>query len=344
MRTLGKTSALVAVGALVACSTTHASAFAGGSGATAQVVTTPAEPVPATTQGAPASVATQPGPTPTATQRALPASAPSAASDASARASRRQDIRSMEVLLTQALQTGAQDLARQLKVSEPNSAFVTGTGRARGFILDGHGIFFDVDVPGMRQSVIWSAQMLELEQQRQNMLRFLANSSLDDPRRKMAEANLRQIARLMGAGPDQIVITNPTTNTELVRPGQVTATAVHDSTSSPGPGPGARALAAQAPASPVQPVQQPRDPNELYTDSVKMALIDAMLKYSAFLKIGENEWLTVAASDSDGPQAPGQLEETSRILISIRGSDLAAFQSGKLTREEVLKKVEVKEF
>ena len=75
----------------------------------------------------------------------------------------------MEVLLTQALQNGAQDLARQLKMTDPNSMFVTGTGRARGFILDGHGIFFDVDVPEMRQSVVWSTQMLELEQQRRGL-------------------------------------------------------------------------------------------------------------------------------------------------------------------------------
>ena len=308
MRTLGRTSSFVAVGTLVACTAAQASA---------QVITTPAEQPPAAAQSAP--LPARPEPT---------------------RESRRQDIKAMEGLLTQALQIGAQELARQLKVSEPNSAFVTGTGRARGFILEGHGIFFDVDVPGMRQSVIWSAQMLELEQQRQNMQRFLANSPPDDPRRKMAEASLRQIARLMGAGPGEIVISNPT-NTQLVPapPGQVaaqTVAPVSDTTTT--------AAASQAPRNPMEQVQQLRDPNELYTDSVKTALIDAMLKYSGFLKIRDNEWLTVAASDSDGPQTPGQLDETSRILISIKGSDLTAFQSGKLSREEVWKKVEVREF
>lgn len=247
----------------------------------------------------------------------------------------------MEVLLTEALQKGAQDLARQLKVSEPNSAFVTGTGRARGFILDGHGIFFDVDVPGMRQSVVWSAQMLELEQQRQDILRFLAGSAPDDPRRKMAEATLRLIARQMGAGPGEIVIANPTRNTQIAPPNRVVG-AVAETVSDSAPA--ARALAPLESPAAVPRVQQRQDPNELYTDSVKNALIDAMLKYSGFLKIRDTEWLTVAASDSDGPQTPGQVEETSRILISIRGSDLAAFQSGKLTREEVWKKVEVREF
>ena len=320
MRTQGKTLTLVAVGALVACSPTHASA---------QV--TPAAPAPVTTQTTSE---------PVAIQSASPALA---ASDAAERASRRQDIRSMEVLLTQALQTGAQDLARQLKVFDPNSAFVTGTGRARGFILDGHGVFFDVDVPEMRQSVIWSAQMLQLEQQRQYYQSFLANSSPDDPRRKVAEASLRQIVRQMGGAPGEVVLPNPTTNTELTRPGRVAGAVVAEPVSD-GTAAGARSAVAQNPGAPVQPVQQLRDPNELYTDSVKNALIDVMLKFSGPLKIRESEWLTVAASDSEAPQPPGPLQETSRILISIKGSDLTAYQSGKLSRDEVMKKVAVREF
>jgi hypothetical protein len=322
MRTLGKTSALVAAGAFVACTTARAAASPDGFRGS-QVATAPAAPMPAAAQA------------PEAQAPAAPSATPAG------RESRRQDIKSMELLLTQALQNGAQELARQLKVSEPNSAFVTGTGRARGFILDGHGIFFDVDVPGMRQSVVWSAQMLELEQQRQNLLRFLASSSPDDPRRKMAEVNLRQIARLMGAAPGEIVISNPTGNTQMTPPGRIAAAVAPVSA---GDATTAAESARSGGGNPVQPIEQLRDPNELYTNSVKDALIDAMLKYSGFLKIRDNEWLTVAASDSDGPQTPGQLDETSRILISIRGGDLTAFQSGRLTREEVLKKVEVREF
>jgi hypothetical protein len=77
---------------------------------------------------------------------------------------------------------------------------------------------------------------------------------------------------------------------------------------------------------------------------VKNALIDSMLKYSVYLKIADNEWLAVAASDSEGPPIPGQLDDATRIVMRIKGSDLAAFQSGRITREEVLKKVEVREY
>jgi hypothetical protein len=69
-----------------------------------------------------------------------------------------------------------------------------------------------------------------------------------------------------------------------------------------------------------------------------------MLRYTSFLKIGAEEWLTVAARDSEGPLMPGQIDDASTIMISIKGSDLAGFQSNQLTREDVLKKVVVREF
>jgi hypothetical protein len=272
---------------------------------------------------------------------------PAAQPRAAARATpdpRRQDITIMELTLTRALATGAQDLARQLKVAEPNSAFVTGTGRARGFILQGYGMFFDVDVPGMKQSVVWSAQMVQLAQERERALRALAAMRPDDPLRKIAMENVRMINGYINAAQaGQVLLPappEPTASMQIAAPPQnrfVEAATV----------PAADVAAAVPPPSPaVAPVQELRqvDPNELYTEAVKNALIEAMLKYSGFLKIAENEWLTVAASDSDGPQTPGQFDDTSRILISIKGADLAAFQSGKLTREEVMKKVEVREF
>jgi hypothetical protein len=240
---------------------------------------------------------------------------------------RRDDIRMMESVLTKALEKGAQDLAHQLKVSEPNSLFVTSTGRARGFALDGYGMFFDVDVPGMRQSVVWSAQMLELAQQRDQLREFLAQNPTH-PARRFVETNLRQIERMMAGVPGPGPIPNPAPAGPPR--GIAVASDLPDTTS--------------VPPAVTAPVPGLRDPNELYTDSVKSALIEAMLRYSAFLKIADNEWLTVAASDSDGPQIPGQLDDASRIIIRVKGSDLSAFQANKLTREEVMKRVVVKEF
>lgn len=259
---------------------------------------------------------------------------------------RRDDIRTMEMLLTTALQKGAQDLARMLRVSEPNSAFVTATGRARGFVLEGYGLFFDVDVPNMKYSVVWSAQMLQLAQDRERWQQALASGRLDEPQRRIAETQLRQTEKLMAAAQKgAVLIPNPNANTAQVPPPGGVSAAVDASDNS---------RLTQVPVLPagqgsavvlpeVLPQPEVRDPNELYTESVKNALIDAMLRLTGFLKISDNEWLTVAASDSTGPQV-GQLDDTSRIVIRVKGSDLAAFHAGKLTREEVMKRVEVREF
>jgi len=103
--------------------------------------------------------------------------------------------------------------------------------------------------------------------------------------------------------------------------------------------------AAVAPDSAVAPaVAALADPNELYTEAVKIALIDAMLKHSFSLRLGDEEWLTVAARDAEGPAIPGQLDNASTIIIRIKGSDLTAYVTNKLTREEVMKKVQVREF
>jgi hypothetical protein len=255
---------------------------------------------------------------------------------------RRDDIRAMEVLLTQALQKGAQDLARLIRVSEPNSAFVTGTGRARGFELEGYGVFFLVDVPNMKYSVVWSAQMVQLSQERDKWLQVLETRRADDPLHQLAEAQLRQTQRLMAAAQGGAVLIpaptpspNPTAPTTVAPDRDRPVSAAVDVASETTAASGSLPLVAPPP--------DIRDPNELYSESVKNALIDAMLRQSQFLKIGDHEWLMIAASDSTNPRT-GQLDEASPIVIRIKGSDLAAFHDKKISLEEVRKKVEVRDF
>jgi len=269
--------------------------------------------------------------------------APAAAATPPSLESRRDELRVMEMALIQAVQKGAQELARQLKVSDPGSAFVMGTGRARGFVLEGYGLFFDVDVPEMRQSVVWSMQMVELMNQRANAEQFLRNSTPDDPRRAMAGEQIRRIDRMMAAAAQgTLSLPAPTQNMQLAAPerGIIGAQNVADGTVAP---PGSALTASPAPPVPPTAVAA-GDPNALYTSAVKNALIDSMLLFSSALRIADNEWLTVAASDSTGPPIPGGLDDSSRIVIRIKGADLAAFKAGKLTRPEMLKKVEVREF
>ena len=96
--------------------------------------------------------------------------------------SRRDDVKIMEVVLTNAVKNGADTLARQMQIQEPGSIIVTGTARARGFVLDGYGVFFIVDVPMMKQSVVWSNQVLLREQRRD----FLRQSHREHSRQSLA--------------------------------------------------------------------------------------------------------------------------------------------------------------
>ena len=101
-------------------------------------------------------------------QEALPPSVPAQeaaprAATPSSTADRRDDIKLLEGLLNAAVKNGADKLALQMRASEPGSLFVIDIGRTRGFDLQGYGVFFDVDVPMMKQSVLWSNR--ELTQQ-----------------------------------------------------------------------------------------------------------------------------------------------------------------------------------
>jgi hypothetical protein len=235
-------------------------------------------------------------------------------------------IRQLEGMLTNAVKAGAASLASQLKIGEPNSLFVTGNARTRGFELEGYGVFFDVDVPTMMQSVLWSTQMLQQQQYVDFLRRQLSDPTLDDKTRRMADFEMRRVVRAMNNG--QVVpIPNPQAP-QAVSQGLVRA--ADDSS-------------AVAPVAPVAAPPDPRSPDELYTETIKGALIDAMLSYAASaLQLREEEWLTIAArATSQG--APGQLDDSSSIVIRVKGSDLSDFLKGKITRDAVVKKIEIKE-
>jgi hypothetical protein len=80
----------------------------------------------------------------------------------------------------------------------------------------------------------------------------------------------------------------------------------------------------------------------MYTEVIKNALIEAMLSFGPTLRLGDDEWLTVAARAST-PAVANQLDDSSSLVIRIKGADLTAFLTGKLSREEVQKRVEIKE-
>jgi hypothetical protein len=86
------------------------------------------------------------------------------------------------------------------------------------------------------------------------------------------------------------------------------------------------------------------DPHAAYTDSVQHALIDAMLDFSLPIDLQDDEYLTVAARDSEGPLRPDEIYDASTIVIRVKGSDLAMYAADKSKRDEVRKRVVVRVF
>ena len=243
----------------------------------------------------------------------------------------RFQIAAMEGVLERAVQLGARRLSQQVQAVSPDMLVIAGAARAKGFLLDGYGVFFNVDVPALRRSLAWSFRQLgrpdgSVDAAIASLKRNL--QSVNDPgaRREMEEA-IQRLARVVG--PMQGAV-----------PGGVGPGVQHVSAS------GGTPTVSSAPAS-VTPQQAAiiDDPGLAYTNEVKSALVDAMLDYGAPIPIGDDQWLTIAArDDNDSRLGGGDPYDVSTIMLRISGADLGAFRAGKLTREEALAKVEAREY
>jgi len=250
----------------------------------------------------------------------------------------RFQIAAMEGVLERAVQLGARRLSQQVQSLSPDMLVIGGAARAKGFLLDGYGVFFDVDVPALRRSVAWSFRQLgrpdgSVETAITSLKRNL--TSVNDPavRREMDEA-IQRLARLVGPMPMPGQPHMP----GMIGPGVQPVSAG---------GSGEVPVSGGAQSQSITPQQAAiiDDPGLAYTNEVKAALVDAMLDYGAPIPIGDDEWLTIAArDDNDSRLGGGDPYDVSTIVLRISGADIGAFRAGKLTREETLAKVEAREY
>lgn len=82
-------------------------------------------------------------------------------------ARRRQQIGFLEGMLVSAVRQGASETASQIQQVEPGLNLLTGTARARGFFLEGYGVFFHVEIPAVQPSVQWIVETIERARQLQ---------------------------------------------------------------------------------------------------------------------------------------------------------------------------------
>ena len=68
-----------------------------------------------------------------------------------------------------------------------------------------------------------------------------------------------------------------------------------------------------------------------------------MLDHSSALGLAANEWLTIGARRNEVRPRIGPLDSNApTIVIRVRGSELAAFRAGQISREHAIKRVEVR--
>jgi hypothetical protein len=234
----------------------------------------------------------------------------------------RYQIGQMERVLEGAVEHGLTNTRDRVQAlaQVPADLMVSENARARGFRLEGYGIFFDVVVPSFETTLTWSLRTLD-----QNDL------GLDSALRTLQ-------THVKGEG-------NPDLEQALKRLELQVNPAVLARTSAPA-APGARnatgsasSVADRQPPAPADPILS--DPNEAYRTEVLQALKDAMLAHSSSLGIGPNEWLTIAAKGNDDRPRLAPADTASSIrMIRLRGSDLAEFLAGRISRDEALKRIE----
>jgi hypothetical protein len=210
----------------------------------------------------------------------------------------------------------------QAVAQTPAELLVSDNAHARGFRLDGYGVFFDVTVPSF-ETTLWTLQTLD-----QNDLGL--NSAVKELQRLVkGNVNAEQALRRL-----ELQVTPSTlARTASAAPGGARAAS------------GSTAAAADDPAAatPADPILT--QPSEAYQTEVIQALKEAMLLHSTSLGIEPAEWLTVAArGNDDRPRlAPADTNSRTRVL-RLRGSDLAAYLARQISKEEALERIEVRVF
>jgi hypothetical protein len=251
----------------------------------------------------------------------------------------RFQIAAMEGVLETAVQLGARRMSQQVQAVSPDMLFIAGAARAKGFWLEGYGVFFDVDVPAMRRSVAWQFRALDRGDRAAvasiQSIRHRLNAVSDPQVRREIEESLRRLERTVG--PVQLPPAEaPGAGSARVSSTQSVAPAVVEGASvAPSEG-----RAAEAGTPPLL-----DDPGRAYTTEVQSALIDAMLDFGPPIPVADGEWLTIAARDNDDSRlGGGDPYDVSTILLRIRGADLAAYRAKQITREDAVKRVEIREY
>jgi hypothetical protein len=238
----------------------------------------------------------------------------------------RYQIGQMERVLEGAVEHGVSNIRDRLQAIGPTELLISDNARARGFRLEGYGVVFDVVVPSLDTTVLWSIRTLD-----QNDLGLeSALKALQAHVQDVGDVNLEQALRRIELQMSPLLLARAAV-----------------SPATPGARNAAGTVAAAGVDAPAAPAIDPifSDPDEAYRAEVTRALKDALLDHSSSLGLGETEWLTIAARrDQERPQLAPADSDAQTFIIRLRGADLSAFLGRQISREEALRRIEVRVF
>ncbi len=230
----------------------------------------------------------------------------------------RMQIAAMEGVLERAVGQGILATRSQIPdfVSVP-FPMLSGSSRARGFRIEGYGVFFDVEVPRLPQSMLWSMQVIARSNDAAIMkdlgeMRALAAKVSDEKTRAEMQQQINKVELRISGLP---------------------------------PGTGTAGGMQRVSGGVSQPVPV-KSPDEIYTEEVKNALVRAILDQAGEFQLAPDEWLTVAALDSEGASRMPALGESNlaTMYFSVQGKTLAAIRSGQINRDEARKSIRITYF
>ncbi len=237
----------------------------------------------------------------------------------------RYQIGQVERVLEGAVEHAAAVMRDRMKTVLPADLLLTENARVRGFRLEGYGVLFDVEVPSLQGSTLWSFRTLDQNDlglaSALNVLRSHVNADGD--------ADLQQALKRVEieVGPAPAISAGATAVAPTARVA------------------GSAALISDAAAAPASIDPSLADPVEAWRSEIKNALMDAMLEHSRGLGIRPDEWLIIAARGNyeRPPLAPAD-SDAQTVVIRVRGADLTAFLGGQISHEEARKRMDVKVF
>jgi hypothetical protein len=233
-----------------------------------------------------------------------------------AQVERRYNVRVFGNVLVSAAQHGAELMALRVQQIDPGVILISGNApRAQGFVIDGHGVFFHVEIPRVDPMMAWAVTNRGRDQAAIaaiNDLRSFIQTVSDVQQKQWAENRLKSLEQRVSP-PGMRTLQSPTPGT--------------------------------APSPSAAPPVALNDPNLEYESLVTNQLVNAMLDHSHQLGLGADEWLTIAARGSQGPMlAEAVFDDSVTITLRIKGSDLADLRAGRITRDDARKRVVVREF